>query len=40
MKKENRILDDLICIIAIVIFPMFILKLLGFDRFDLSEEKE
>lgn len=31
-NKMNRILDDFICIVAIVIFPMFLLKLLGYDK--------
>lgn len=32
MGKANRILDDLLCIIAIIIFPMCILELLGYDK--------
>ena len=32
MEKANRILDDLLCIIAIIIFPICILKLLGYDK--------
>lgn len=32
LYKVNKIIDDLICIIAIIIFPMFILKILGYDK--------
>ena len=32
MRKANRILDDVLCIVAIVIFPMWILKILGYER--------
>ena len=31
-NKANRILDDLICIVAIIILPMWILRILGFER--------
>ena len=31
MNKANRILDDVICIIAVIIFPCFLLKILGFE---------
>lgn len=29
MNKANRILFDVLCIIAIIIFPMFILEMIG-----------
>ena len=32
MEKANRILDELLCIIAIIIFPIWILKLLVYDK--------
>lgn len=32
MKKANRILDDVICIVAIIIFPLCMLTILGFER--------
>ena len=32
MNKANKILNDIICIVAIIIFPMWILKLLGYDK--------
>ena len=36
MEKVNRIIDDLICIAAVIIFPNFLLKLLGYT--DLVEK--
>ena len=32
MNKANKILDDIFIIAAIITFPMFILKLLGYDK--------
>ena len=32
MNKENKILDDIIIIVAIILFPMCILRLLGYDK--------
>lgn len=32
MNKANKILDDIFIIAAIIIFPMWILKLLGYDK--------
>lgn len=32
MNKENKILDDIIIIAAIILFPMCILRLLGYDK--------
>ena len=32
MNKANKILNDIICIVAIIIIPMWILKLLGYDK--------
>lgn len=37
MDKANKILDDVICIIAVIIFPLFILELLGYDK--LAKER-
>lgn len=30
MEKANRIIFDLICIVAVIIFPYFLLELLGY----------
>ena len=32
MNKANKILDDISIIAAIIIFPMCILRLLGYDK--------
>ena len=32
MEKANKILEDVICIIAVIIFPLFLLRILGFER--------
>ena len=32
MNKANKILDDIFIIAAIIIFTMWILKLLGYDK--------
>lgn len=32
MNKANKILDNIICIAAIILFPMCILRLLGYDK--------
>ena len=32
MNKANKILDDILIIAAIILFPMWILKLLGYDK--------
>lgn len=39
-KKANRFIDDVICIIAIIIFPMFLLELLGIERKIINEESK
>lgn len=31
-KKVNRIIDDIICIVLIILLPMWILELLGYDK--------
>ena len=38
-NKLNRILVDIICIITIIIFPLFLLELLGTDRYIMQLEK-
>ena len=32
INKANKILDDIFNIFAIILFPMWILKLLGYDK--------
>ena len=32
MDKANRILFDVICIVVIIIFPLWLLRILGFER--------
>lgn len=32
VEKANKILDDVICIIAIILLPVCILKLLNYDK--------
>ena len=32
MNKANKILDDIFIIAAIILFPMWMLKLLGYDK--------
>ena len=32
MNKANKILDDIFNIAAIILFPIWILKLLGYDK--------
>lgn len=32
MNKANKVLDNIICIVAIILFPICILKLLGYDK--------
>ena len=38
MNKASRILDDVIFIIAVIIFPYFLLKILGFERMMCENE--
>lgn len=33
MKKLNRLLFDIICIVAIIIFPYFILDIMGLNDY-------
>lgn len=37
IEKANRIIDDLFCIIAVIILPIFLLELLGY--YNLAEKK-
>lgn len=40
MKKVKRLVFDIICIIAIIIFPYFVLKFIGIvDYVDKSNQK-
>lgn len=32
MNKANRIPDDVLCIIAVIILPWFLLRILGYER--------
>ena len=32
MNKANRILDDVIGIVAVILFPYFLLRILGFEK--------
>ena len=38
MNKASRILDDVIFIIAVIIFPYFLLRILGFERMVCDNE--
>ena len=31
-SKANRIMDDVICIVVIIILPLWMLRILGFER--------
>lgn len=39
MEKLNKILDDLICIVAVIIFPIFLLRILGYERIVCENDK-
>lgn len=39
MNKANRILDDVICIIAVIILPYFLLRISGFERMVRENEE-
>ena len=36
--KVNRIIDDVLCIIAIIIFPLWLLRVLGYERMVFERE--
>lgn len=40
MDKANRILFDMICIVAIIIFPLWILRMIGIERWVLEHDRE
>lgn len=40
MDKANRILFDVICIVAIIIFPLWILRMIGIERWVLEHDRD
>ena len=39
MNKANKILDNVLCIIAVIIFPCFLLRILGYERLVRKNEQ-